>query len=152
VGHDSCLPSSTHVIIVSRQCWFSFCCVFDNRFLDRLIIECFLGNLEKQRARARALTKKREMKSKLTGRRTTNATAVEKAAMVKTARSAMAYESRAARWVSGGNVATSVAEWRIRLISCGSSMSNSRIRAKRKETRGVLHRHQRHGYAFVVPR
>lgn len=46
----------------------------------------------------------------LTGSRTMNATAVENAAMVNTARKAIAYESRAALCVSGGNVATRVAE------------------------------------------
>lgn len=63
------------------------------------------------------ITKGDGIEERLTGRRTTNATAVETAAMVNTARNAMAYESRAALCVSGGNVATSVAEWRIRLIS-----------------------------------
>ena len=78
-----------------------------------------------------------------------NPMALQNAAMMNTARSAMAYESRAARCVSGGNVATSVAEWRIRSISCGSSMSKLGLAQKGK---GVLHRHQRHEYVFAIPR
>jgi hypothetical protein len=39
-----------------------------------------------------------------------NAMALENAAVMKTARNATAYESRAALCASGGNVATSVAE------------------------------------------
>ena len=50
--HDRYLPSSTYAIIVNRQYRFWFSCVFDNRFFDRLIIECFLGDLVNS-ARAR---------------------------------------------------------------------------------------------------
>ena len=61
VGHDSYLPSSTHAIIVNRQCRFWFCCVFNNRFFCRLIIECFLGNLANSaRARASALKRRQQ--------------------------------------------------------------------------------------------
>ncbi len=79
------------------------------------MIEGFLGNLKQRGWWASGHKKTNE--ERLTGSRTMNDTAVENAAMVNTARNAMAYESRAALCVSGGNVETSVAEWRILLIS-----------------------------------
>ena len=54
---------------------------------------------------------------RLTGRRAQYAMNVAIAAMINTAWRAIAYESRALRWRSGGRFATKVAECRIRLIN-----------------------------------
>ncbi len=51
------------------------------------------------------------------------ASRVETAAMMKTARRLIAYESRAARCSSGGSLATRVEECRILLISCNAGSS-----------------------------
>ena len=60
--------------------------------------------------------------SKLTGNLTIYARNVEHAASVKTAFKLMAYESLAARWMSGGKQATRRAECRISLISYSANI------------------------------